>query len=448
MSAWARNERAAAPFAAAAGRDTVSFRPSGPLRGSVRAPGDKSITQRALLIGAVCDGPVEVVEPAWAGDPLATAGMVEALGVKVDGRAGRERRALVHGAGLRGLRSPGEPLDARNSGTGMRLLTGLLAGQRGLFVIDGDDSLRRRPMDRIVAPLRAMGARVEAREGRYAPLSIEGGPLHAARHELPVASAQVKSCLLLAGLLAKGETVVVEPAPSRDHTERMLAAAGATVTCRGAEVAVRGAERLALERVVVPGDLSSAAFLTAAALLVPGSHLRIVDVGLNPTRLGFCEAARRMGGLLEWSVTACDGGEPRGELEVRASTLHGTTIAAAEVPALIDEVTLLALLACQAEGETTVEGVGELRAKESDRLAAIVEIVAALGGEAESRGDDLVVAGRPLRGGALASRGDHRLALLGAVAGLVCPEGVTVSGFAAAEVSFPDFPAVLTEVIG
>jgi len=448
VSAPARDEGAAAPLAAANGRDAVAFRPSGPLRGSVRVPGDKSITQRALLIGAVCNGPVEVVEPVWAGDPLATAAMVEALGVRVDGGAARERHALVHGAGLRGLRVPREPLDARNSGTGMRLLAGLLAGQHGTFVIDGDESLRRRPMDRIVAPLRAMGARIEAREGRYAPLAIEGGRLRAVRHELPVASAQVKSCLLLAGLLAEGETVVVEPAASRDHTERMLAAAGASVTTRGAEIAVRRAERLVLERVVVPGDLSSAAFLVAAALLVPGSHLRIVDVGLNPTRLGFCEAARRMGGLLEWRATASDGGEPRGELEVRASTLHGTTIAAAEVPALIDEVTLVALLACHAEGETIIEGVGELRAKESDRLAAVVEIVAALGGMAEISGDDLVVVGRPLRGGAIASRGDHRLALLGAVAGLVCPEGVTVSGFAAAEVSFPDFPAVLTEVIG
>ena len=207
----------------------MSFRPSGPLRGSVRVPGDKSITQRALLIGAVCDGPVEIVEPAGPATPWPRRRWSQALGVAVDGLAGRERRAFVHGVGLRGLRAPGDPLDARNSGTGMRLLTGLLAGQRGRFVIDGDESLRRRPMDRIVAPLRAMGARIEAREGRYAPLTIEGGPLRAARHELPVASAQVKSCLLLAGLLAEGETVIVEPAASRDHTERMLAAAGAPV---------------------------------------------------------------------------------------------------------------------------------------------------------------------------------------------------------------------------
>ncbi len=427
---------------------TVMFRPSGPLRGSVRVPGDKSIMQRALLIGAVCDGPVEIVGPVWAGDPVSTAGMVAELGVAIDGLAGRERRAVVHGAGLRGLRAPRRPLDAGNSGTGMRLLAGLLAGQSGTFVLDGDRSLRSRPMGRVVTPLRAMGARIAARDGEFAPLEIDGGPLQAITYRPPVASAQVKSCLLLAGLLASGETVVVEPAASRDHTERMLAAAGAPLRRHGPEIAVSGAERLTLERVVVPGDLSSAAFLVAAALLVPGSHLRLTGVGLNPTRLGFCEAVRRMGGLVDWTVTGQDGGEPRGDLEVRASTLHGTTVPAGETPSLIDEVTLLALLACYAEGDTVIEGVADLRAKESDRLAAIVDIVTGLGGVAEAGGDALRVAAVPLRGGALSSRGDHRLAMLGAVAGLVCPAGVSVSGFEAAAVTFPGFTDVLAEVLG
>jgi 3-phosphoshikimate 1-carboxyvinyltransferase len=427
--------------------DAVAFRPSGPLRGTVRAPGDKSITQRALLIGGVCDGPVVVEDPVWAGDPLTTAGMVTALGVRVDGLAGRERRAVVHGAGLRGLRAPTVPLDAGNSGTGMRLLSGLLVGQRGRFVVDGDASLRRRPMARIVAPLRAMGARIEACDGDLAPLVIEGASLCGVRHESPVASAQVKSCLLLAGLLAEGETVVVEPYPSRDHTERMLAAAGAPPRRRGAEVAVRGVERLSLERVVVPGDLSSAAFLAAAALLVPGSELRVTGVGLNPTRLGFFEVVRRMGGELSWTVTGDDGGEPRGDLEARASALHGTTVAAAETPTLIDEVTLLALLACFAEGETVVAGVADLRAKESDRLAAVVEIVRDLGGRAEASADELRVSGGRPRGGAVDSRGDHRLALLGAVAGLACPEGVRVSGFSASAITFPDFIDRVAEVL-
>jgi 3-phosphoshikimate 1-carboxyvinyltransferase len=430
-----------------AGVETVTFRPSGPLRGRLRVPGDKSITQRALLIGAVCDGPLEIVEPVWAGDPLATAGMVSALGVAVDGLARRERRVVVHGVGLRGLHAPGRPLDAGNSGTGMRLLAGLLAGQRGRFVIDGDRYLRARPMGRIVVPLRAMGARLDARDDQFAPLAIEGGALRAIRYEPPVASAQVKSCLLLAGLLADGETVVVEPAGSRDHTERMLAAAGAPLACRGSEIAVRGAERLGLDRIVVPGDLSSAAFLVAAALLVPGSRLVIANVGLNPTRLGFCQAVRRMGGRLEWTVTRTDGGEPRGDLEVWASALHGTTVPARETPSLIDEVTLIALLGCFAEGETVVEGVADLRAKETDRLAAIVDILTGLGGKAEAGGDVLRVCSAPLRGGALSSRGDHRLALLGAVAGLACPAGVSVSGFGAAAVSFPGFTDSLAEVL-
>ncbi len=450
------SRRGAAPGAMNAATDTVTFRPSGPLRGRVRVPGDKSITQRALLVGAVCERPVEIVGPVWAGDPLATAGMVVDLGVAIDGLAARERRAVVHGVGLRGLRAPGHSLDAGNSGTGMRLLAGLLAGQRGSFVIDGDRYLRGRPMARIVAPLRAMGARITTRDGERAPLTIDGGPLRAIRHEPPVASAQVKSCLLLAGLLAEGETVVCEPAPSRDHTELMLAAAGASVARRGAEVAVRGAERLDLGRIAIPGDLSSAAFLVAAALLVPGSDLVVSEVGLNPTRLGFCEAVRAMGGEIEWAVTGTDGGEPRGELRVRASALHGTTVPAAATPSLIDEVTLLALLGCFAEGETVVEGVSDLRAKETDRLAAIVEIVTALGGAAETSADALRIGGtdavrpggaRILRGGALDSRGDHRLALLGAVAGLACPAGVTVTGFEAATVSFPDFSDVLAEVL-
>jgi 3-phosphoshikimate 1-carboxyvinyltransferase len=431
----------------AASGDVVTFRPAGPLRGTVRAPGDKSITQRALLIGAVCDGPVVVDDPVWAGDPLVTGGMVAALGATIDGLAGRERRAVVHGVGLRGLRAPAAPLDAGNSGTGMRLLAGLLAGQQGRFVIDGDASLRRRPMGRVVAPLRAMGARIEARDGDLAPLAIEGGALHGIRHESPVASAQVKSCLLLAGLLADGETVVAEPAASRDHTERLLAAAGAAPRRRGAEVAIRAVERLSLERVVVPGDVSSAAFLVAAALLVPGSHLRITDVGLNPTRLGFLQVARRMGGDLTWTVTGDDGGEPRGEIEVRAAALHGTSVPAAETPSLIDEVTLIALLGCFAEGETVVAGVADLRAKESDRLAAIVAIVRDLGGRAEAGPDELRVSGARLRGGALDSRGDHRLAMLGAVAGLSCPDGVRVSGFAASAVTFPGFLDRLAEVL-
>ncbi len=411
-------------------------------------PGDKSIMQRALLIGAVCDGDVEIVHPLWAGDPVATAGMVEALGGRVDGLAARAPVATVHGRGLRGLRPPAAPLDARNSGTGMRLLAGLLAGQSGRFTIDGDESLRRRPMGRVVEPLRAMGVRVEARDGAFAPLVVEGGPVNAVRYETPVASAQVKSCVLLAGLFADGMTTVVEPAPSRDHTERMLRAAGAEVRSEGCEARVTGARELRLGSVAIPGDVSSAAFLVAAALLVEGSELRMGGVGLNPTRTAFLAAARDMGAAVDWHVEAESGGEPVGTIEARASALHGVTVAATDVPAMIDEVTLLALLAAFAEGETVVEGVGDLRAKESDRLEAIVGLVRGLGGRAEAADDRLVVHGTRLRGGHIDSLGDHRLALLAAVAGLACPEGVTVDGFAAADVSFPGFIHVLQEVTG
>jgi 3-phosphoshikimate 1-carboxyvinyltransferase len=426
----------------------VSFAPPGPLRGDVRVPGDKSIMQRALLVGAVCDGDVEIVDPVWAGDPVATAGMVEALGARVDGLAGRAPGATVHGRGLRGLRPPAAPLDAGNSGTGMRLLAGLLAGQDGRFTIDGDASLRRRPMGRIVEPLRAMGVRVEARDGAFAPLVVEGGPVKAIRYETPVASAQVKSCVLLAGLFAEGATTVVEAAASRDHTERMLRAAGAEVRSEGCEARVTGGRELRLGQVAIPGDVSSAAFLVAAALLVGGSEVRIGGVGLNPTRSAFLTAVRGMGAAVDWHVEAESGGEPAGTIEARASALHGITVGAADVPAMIDEVTLLALLAAFAEGETVVEGVGDLRAKESDRLEAIVGLLRGLGGRAEATGDRLVVHGTCLRGGRVDSLGDHRLALLGAVAGLACPEGVTVEGFAVADVSFPGFIHVLQEVTG
>ena len=428
-------------------RDEVTFRPAGPLRGRVRVPGDKSITQRALLIGAVCEGPVEIIDPVWAGDPISTAGMVAALGVAIDGLGERSGRAVVHGVGLRGLRAPGGVLDAGNSGTGMRLLSGLLAGQDGSFVVDGDRFLRARPMGRIVEPLRRMGASIQAREDRFPPLAIVGGRLTGIVYRPPVTSAQVKSCILLAGLLADGETTVIEPVASRDHTERMLAAAGADLRRHDGAVTIRGAERLGLDRVVVPGDPSSAAFLVAAALLVPGSHLTITDVGLNPSRLGFYDVARRMGARVDWTVTEEIGGEPRGEVEVRASALHGTTVPAHETASLIDEVTLLALLASFAEGETVVAGVADLRHKESDRLTGVTAMLEALGGRAEAGDDELRIIPSPLRGGVVSSLGDHRLAMLGAVAGLVCPRGVTVSGFSAAAVTFPGFTSTLAEVL-
>lgn len=423
------------------------FCPSGPLRGRVRVPSDKSIMQRALVIGALCDGPVEIVTPVWAGDPLTTAGMIADLGVRVDGLNVGTGPAVIHGAGLRGLRAPDRPLNAGNSGTGMRLLAGVLAGQHGRFVLDGDQSLRRRPMGRVVEPLRAMGVRIAAREGQFAPLTITGGSVTPISYRPPVASAQVKSCVLLAGLYCDGETTVAEPLPTRDHTERMLAAAGVPVRCRDATVSLTGVPALHLDRVAVPGDPSSAAFLAAAALVVEGSEIEIADVGLNPTRLGLFEVIRRMGGRVSWEATSSVGGEPRGVLCAAFSRLGAVCVTAQETTAMIDEVTLLGLLASFAEGDTVIHGVRDLRAKESDRLAAIVRILTALGGHAEADEDTLWVQGRRLRGGRIESHGDHRLALLGAVAGLAAPDGVTVDGFAAAGISFPNFAQTLGSVL-
>jgi 3-phosphoshikimate 1-carboxyvinyltransferase len=310
-------------------------------------------------------------------------------------------------------------------------------------------------MDRIVEPLRAMGVEISVREGRYVPLVIRGATVSPVTYELPVASAQVKSCVLFAGLLAAGQTTVVEHVPSRDHTERLLRKAGVRVRSEGERITVAGRAPVSLTHVTVPGDLSSAAFLATAATLVPGSELRLDGIGLNPTRLGFFEVLRRMGGDVEWQTqggeeSTEDGpaGEPWGTMLVRHAPLHGTRVAPSEIPLLIDEVPLVALLATAAEGETLVEGAGELRVKESDRLAAVAELLGGLGAQVDAQADGFRVLPSRLAGGEVDSLGDHRLALLGAVAGLICRDGVSVRDFAAADVSYPGFEQALMEVTG
>ena len=439
---------------------TVTFRPSGPVRGRLRVPSDKSITHRALMIAAVADGDTVVREPLWAADTRSTAACLRAMGVRMSHTSAgdpAEGDVVVHGRGLDSLQAPRDVLDAGNSGTTLRLLSGLVAGGDGTFTFDGDASLRRRPMDRVVAPLRAMGVHVEARDGRLLPLSVRGGAVQAADYTLPVASAQVKSCVLLAGLHATGLTRVTEPAPTRDHTERILAAAGATISREGSTVALQGRPRLRLAEVKVPGDPSSAAFLAAAAAMIPGSDLTVTGVGLNPTRMGFFETLREMGTEVEWSRVEGPGdqnaagspadGEPAGVLRVAFAPLQGVHVPAARVPLMIDELPLLALVATAAQGETVVEGAGELRHKESDRLLAIERVLSALGGHAEIGQDSFRVLPVRLKGGSVDSRGDHRLAMLGAVAGLVSRDGVSVTGFETAAVSFPTFQQSLMEVL-
>jgi 3-phosphoshikimate 1-carboxyvinyltransferase len=342
-----------------------------------------------------------------------------------------------------------------NSGTLIRLLPGWLAGQPGTdWTLDGDESIRRRPIDRIAEPLRRMGAEVDATDGRFPPFTVRGARLQGIEYELPVASAQVKSCTLLAGLTAAGDTVVVERLPSRDHTERALLRCGAPISRADGRISLSGVDELEVETFEVPADLSSAAFLIAAAVLVPGSRVVLENVGVNWTRTGFLRILERMGavvvGELEAPESPLSADEPASDLDVRAGPIEATAVEADEVPLCIDELPLVALLGCFAEGETVVTGAQELRVKETDRIAGVVDGLRALGADIEATDDGFVVRGSPagLTGGTLDAQGDHRLAMTGAVAGLASREGVEVVGFEAAAVSYPDFADDLAALSG
>lgn len=421
----------------------VRFEPSGPLAGRLRPPSDKSMSHRAAMVGAMATAPVTVTGYLPAADTLSTLAAMETLGATVrrDGD-----RVQISGVGLRGPDARGTTIDVGNAGTLMRLLPGWLAGQEGReYRFDGDASIRRRPVDRIAAPLRAMGARIEATDDRLPPFVVRGTRLTGTTYELPVASAQVKSCVLLAGMMADGETTVVEPVASRDHTERMLARLGVPLRREGNAITVSRVDELAVGDLHVPGDLSSAAFPIVAGVLVPGSRVLIEDVSVNWTRAGILDVLDRMGATVAGDrETRRDGlvpaGEPVSELEVTHGALRGTTVEGEEIPLLIDELPLIALLACFAEGETVVRDAEELRHKESDRIATVVEGLRGLGAEIEATPDGFVVqGGTGIRGGTIHAHGDHRLAMLGAVAGLASREGVTVVGMEAAEVSYPGF---------
>ena len=370
--------------------------PAATLTGHIRVPGDKSISHRAVLLGAVGEGETRISGFGRAGDTESTLAAVRALGVEV---AEDDVDVLrVQGAGLRGLREPdGGEIDAGNAGTLLRLLPGLLVGQEGTFTLTGDESLRSRPMERVAEPLRQMGARVETTDGR-APVTVTGGALESIRYRPPMPSAQVKSALLLAGLYASGgETTVVEALPTRDHTELILRQAGAKVTRRGNNVSVAPTERLELGEVEVPGDFSSAAPFVVAATLLAGSDLYIHDVGLNPTRTGLLDVLERMGSHIAVFNRRRVGGEPVGDVQVRSAPLTATTVTAAEVPRMIDELPLFALAAASARGESIVRGAGELRHKETDRIETVKEALKALGVRVTSSHDVLGVRGVPSR---------------------------------------------------
>ena len=430
-----------------AGGDRVTVARAARLRGTIAVPGDKSITHRALLCNAVAAGDAAVEGFLDAADTRSTLEAVRALGVAVEERGGG--RLLVRGRGRAGLREPGDVLDCGNSGTTMRLLGGLLAGFPFFSVLSGDGSLRRRPMGRIAGPLRLLGARVAGRGGgALPPLAIEGGALSGGRFETPVASAQVKSALLLAGLAAGGPVTVVQPARSRDHTERLLRAMGADVAAEGAAVTLTPpAGDLAPAAVRVPGDVSAAAAWIVAATLHPDADLLLTGVGLNPTRTGALDALRSMGADIEELDPRDAGGEPVADLRVRSAALRGVRVGGELAPRAIDELPLLALAGALAEGETRIEDAAELRVKESDRVAATAAALRALGAEVEERADGLAVGGGArLRGAAVEAMGDHRLAMLGAVAGLVAEGETTIAGAGAVAISYPDFWADLRRV--
>lgn len=421
------------------------------LTGGLRVPGDKSVSHRSVMLGAIAQGTTRVTGFLAGADALSTCAVFRALGVRIDGP--HDGRLTVHGVGLHGLRAPAGDLDCGNAGTAMRLLIGLLAGQSFACRLVGDASLSARPMRRVTDPLTAMGARLGTRDGRP-PVDIApaGKPLLGIDYPMPVASAQVKSALLLAGLYAEGVTRVTEPAPTRDHTERMLAGFGVEVARAGATVSVRGGQSLRATDIDVPADISSAAFFIVGASIAPGSDLTLEHVGLNPTRTGIIEIMRQMGASIEISNEKTVGGEPVGDLRVRAAPLRGIDIPPALVPLAIDEFPVLFVAAACAEGITRLSGAEELRVKESDRIAVMADGLRALGVAADPTEDGMVIRGAgPGSGpvfdaGTVESHGDHRVAMAFAVASLRARGTVRIRDTANVATSFPGFEALAASV--
>ncbi len=416
------------------------------IAGAIRVPGDKSISHRSLLLGAMAHGVTEVRGFLQSEDCLATLRALRALGAEIT--ESTEGCLRILGRGPEGLREPDTILDAGNSGTSLRLLAGLLAGRPFFSILTGDASLRSRPMRRVVDPLTAMGATVLGRaSGQYPPLAIQGCHLSGIAWTSSVASAQVKSAILLAGLQAAGETSVTEPMLSRDHTERMLQAFGVPVRRQGTTVSVPGQARLRGASLAVPGDLSSAAFFLVAAAACPGGEVVIRDVGVNATRIGALEVLQAMGATISQEHARSEAGEPLADLVVRGAQLRGTRIGAEMIPRLIDEIPVLAVAAALAEGETVISGAAELRVKEVDRLSALAGELAKLGVQVAEERDGLrIVGGRRLRGAVVRSRGDHRMAMALTIAGLFADGETRVQDVDCVETSFPRFAGLLAEV--
>lgn len=408
------------------------------LRGTLTVPGDKSITHRAIILSALADGEAVISNYCPGEDCLHTARAFQAMGVSI---AIEPERLRVAGKGLRGLQEPESIMDCGNSGTGIRLLAGVLAGQDFFSVLTGDASTRRRPMGRVVGPLREMGALIAGRRGgELAPLAITGAHLRGIAYRSPIASAQVKSSVLLAGLFAKGATSVTEPALSRDHTERLFDYLGIPLTRNGLTVSLPGQRSFAAGDIAVAGDLSAAAFFLVGASLAPNSDVTIIGVGVNPTRTGILEILQDMGAKIDLVNPRVQAGEPVADLRVRSAPLHGIAIGPDRIPQTIDEFPILCVAAACAQGETVISGASELRVKESDRIATMATELRRMGAEIEERPDGLrVIGGRPLKGALCRSHGDHRVAMSMTIAGLVASGETQVEDTACVATSFPEF---------
>jgi 3-phosphoshikimate 1-carboxyvinyltransferase len=415
------------------------LQPGGCVTGTVRVPGDKSISHRSIMLGAIAEGITEISGFLEGEDALSTLNAFRAMGVTIEGP--RDGNVRVHGVGLHGLTAPQGPLDMGNSGTSMRLLSGLIAGQQFSATLIGDESLSKRPMERVAKPLRLMGAVVEAQEGGRPPLVIQGqGKLEGIHYDLPMASAQVKSCLLLAGLYAEGETSVTEPAPTRDHTERMLGGFGYLVEKRGpATVAVKSGGKLRGTKIDVPADISSATFFMVAAAIAPGSDLTLTHVGINPTRIGVINILKLMGSDLTVFNEREVGGEPVADIRVRYAPLKGIEIPEEQVPLAIDEFPALFIAAACAEGKTVLRGAEELRVKESDRIQVMADGLHTLGIDAMPTPDGIVIKGGTLGGGVIQSHHDHRIAMSFAIAALRASAPIRIEKCDNVATSFPNF---------
>ena len=416
------------------------------LKGEVSIPGDKSISHRAVMFGSLAEGTTEVTNFLQGADCLSTISCFRKLGIEIENTS---QRILIHGKGLHGLTEPSDTLDTGNSGTTTRLISGILAGQRFTTILNGDASIQTRPMKRIMTPLSMMGADITSLKGNdCAPLRICGGQLHGVSYTSPVASAQVKSCILLAGLYADAPTSVTEPVLSRNHTELMLAGFGAHITSSGTTATIEPEPDLNGMKIEVPGDISSAAYFLAAGLMIPNSEIMIKNVGINPTRDGILRVAKEMGGDITILNEKTSGGEPTCDLLVRSSSLKGVTIGGEIIPTLIDEIPMIAVMACFAEGITTIKDAQELKVKESNRIDTVVTNLKAMGAHIEATDDGMIIeGGYPLHGAVIDSHLDHRIAMSFAVGALGADGETTIEGADCVKISYPEFYQTLEKLI-